>query len=189
VERTPDSRAPTPIALGAVSGHQIITSWPARDGAGLPSDVFVQRTFSLRSKAMETGAVHDRIVLATLDQGVFANTAGSTEVARCAEEPCRGWCGILVYDEHLPRRKWQLGRVTQVFPDAHGKVRQVQIMTGSSSFRRGNHALPHRLVSLNQWLPNVFEPLPKSRYRLCLITLNKKFSHFRSKISFCSDRS
>jgi len=37
---------------------------------------------------------------------------------------------------------------------------------------------------LKQWFPNFFEPLPKSRYRLCLITLNTKFSHFRSKISF-----
>ena len=44
-------------------------------------------------------------------------------------------------------------------------------------------------LTLPQWFPNLFEPLPKSRYRLCLITLNKIFSHFRSKISFCSDRS
>ena len=43
----------------------------------------------LRSKALETGAAHGRPVLAALDQGVFANTAGSTEVARGAEESCR----------------------------------------------------------------------------------------------------
>jgi len=39
-------------------------------------------------------------------------------------------------------------------------------------------------VAPQQWFPNLFEPLPKSWYRLCLITLNKNFSHFRSKISF-----
>ena len=50
----------------------------------------------LRSKAIETGVVHGRPVLAPLDQGVFANTAGSTEVARCAEEFCRGRNGTVV---------------------------------------------------------------------------------------------
>jgi len=41
---------------------------------------------------------------------------------------------------------------------------------------------PHK--PLHQWFPNFFEPLLKSTYILCLITLNKIFSHFRSKISF-----
>jgi len=50
---------------------------------------------------------------------------------------------VLLYDEHLPRRKWQLGRVTQVFQDANGKVRQVQVKTGSSSFRRPVTKLCH----------------------------------------------
>ena len=36
----------------------------------------------------------------------------------------------------------------------------------------------------SQWFPNLFEPLPKSSYRLCLITLNKFFSHLWSKICF-----
>jgi len=40
---------------------------------------------------------------------------------------------------------------------------------------------------LGQWFLNFFKPLPKSRYRLCLITLNKNFSDFRSKIPFYSD--
>jgi len=35
-----------------------------------------------------------------------------------------------------------------------------------------------------QWFPNLFEALPRSWSRLCLITLNKIFSHFRSKIHF-----
>jgi len=39
-------------------------------------------------------------------------------------------------------------------------------------------------LDLNQWFPNLFEPLPKSRRRLYLITLNENFSHFMSKISF-----
>ena len=49
---------------------------------------------------------------------------------------------VLLYDEHLPR-KWQPGRVTQVFPDANGKVRQVQVNTGSFSFRRPVTKLGH----------------------------------------------
>ena len=55
---------------------------------------------------------------------------------------------VLLYDEHLPRRKWQLGGVTQVFPDANGKVRQVQVKTGSSSFRRPVTKLCHVDLSL-----------------------------------------
>ena len=55
---------------------------------------------------------------------------------------------VLLYDEHLPRLKWQLGRVTQVFPDANGKVRQVEVKTGSSSFRRPVTKLCHRDLSL-----------------------------------------
>jgi len=39
-------------------------------------------------------------------------------------------------------------------------------------------------VALQQLFPNLFEPLPKSWCRLRLITLNKNFSRFRSKISF-----
>ena len=50
---------------------------------------------------------------------------------------------VLLYDEHLPRHKWQLGRVTQVFPDSNRKVRQVQVKTGSSSFRRPVTKLCH----------------------------------------------
>jgi len=30
-------------------------------------------------------------------------------------------------------------------------------------------------VVLDQWFPNFFGPLPKSRYRVCLIALNKNF--------------
>jgi len=55
---------------------------------------------------------------------------------------------VLLYDEHLPRRKWQLGRVTQVFPDANGKVRQVQVKTVSSSFRTPVTKLCHTDLSL-----------------------------------------
>jgi len=55
---------------------------------------------------------------------------------------------VLFYDEHLPRRKWQFGRVTQVFPDANGKVRQVQVKTGSSFFRRPVTKLCHVNLSL-----------------------------------------
>jgi len=33
--------------------------------------------------------------LAPLDQGVFANHAGSTEVVRCAAESCRGRYGTI----------------------------------------------------------------------------------------------
>jgi len=40
---------------------------------------------------------------------------------------------VLLYDEHLPRRKWQLGRVTQVFPDANGKVRHSARVSVSSA--------------------------------------------------------
>jgi len=42
----------------------------------------------------------------------------------------------------------------------------------------------HKHNTLIQWFPNFFEPSPKSRYRLCLITHNQKFSHFRSKFFF-----
>jgi len=55
---------------------------------------------------------------------------------------------VLLYDEHLPRRKRQLGRVTEVFPDAQGKVRQVQVKTRSSSFRRPVTTLCHIDLSL-----------------------------------------
>ena len=55
---------------------------------------------------------------------------------------------VLLYDEHLPRRKWQLGRVTQVFPDANGEVRQVQVKTVWSSFRGPVTKLCHTDLSL-----------------------------------------
>jgi len=45
------------------------------------------------------------------------------------------------------------------------------------------------IFKLKQWFPNLFEPLPKSRHRLCLITLNKKFFAFQVENLFCSDRS
>jgi len=36
---------------------------------------------------------------------------------------------VLLYEEQVPRSKWQVGRVVEVYPDTHGLVRQVQVKT------------------------------------------------------------
>jgi len=98
VEYILHSRPLTPVVMDSwVSGAA--DSKPSAPGRPLgrkpPSGRFLCGG-QLRSKAMETGAVHGRPVFAPLDQGVLANTAGSTEVGRCAEESCRGRYGTVV---------------------------------------------------------------------------------------------
>ena len=43
---------------------------------------------------------------------------------------------VLLYEEQVPRSKWQVGRVIEVYPDAHGRVRQVQAKTKNTLLRR-----------------------------------------------------
>ncbi|XP_071834278.1 uncharacterized protein [Apostichopus japonicus] len=43
---------------------------------------------------------------------------------------------VLMVNESLPRGKWSVGRVEQVFPDRFGRVRQVEIRVGSQYYKR-----------------------------------------------------
>ena len=43
---------------------------------------------------------------------------------------------VLLYEEQVPRSKWQVGRVVEVYPDTHGRVRQVQVKTKNTLLRR-----------------------------------------------------
>ena len=43
---------------------------------------------------------------------------------------------VLVCDENAPRGSWPLGRVTEVIPDRHNKVRQVYVKTQFSVLKR-----------------------------------------------------
>ena len=44
---------------------------------------------------------------------------------------------VLIVDESLPRGRWPLGLVEEVFPDAKGNVRRVVVRTaGAKRFRR-----------------------------------------------------
>ena len=98
VEYILNSRPLTPVVMDSecqeplTPNHLLLAG---HEGASLPPGVFLCGG-QLRLKAMETGAEHHRPVLAPLDQGVFANTAGSTELARCADESCRGPYGTVV---------------------------------------------------------------------------------------------
>ena len=43
---------------------------------------------------------------------------------------------VLVLDENAPRSKWPLARVTQVYPDRFGWVRQVDVRIGTKIIKR-----------------------------------------------------
>jgi len=43
---------------------------------------------------------------------------------------------VLLYEEQVPRSKWQVGRVVEVYPDTHGRGRQVQVKTKNMLLRR-----------------------------------------------------
>nr|CAB3263158.1 uncharacterized protein LOC104265735 [Phallusia mammillata] len=43
---------------------------------------------------------------------------------------------VLVVNESMPRRGWDLGRVINTYPDKHGVVRQVDVKTKSSIIKR-----------------------------------------------------
>jgi len=43
---------------------------------------------------------------------------------------------VLLYDEHVPRGKWPLGRVVHVYPDDEGRVRQAEIRTITGTYCR-----------------------------------------------------
>ena len=43
---------------------------------------------------------------------------------------------VLVVDDNLDRGKWNLGRVTEVFPGADGVVRNIKIKTKSGEYKR-----------------------------------------------------
>ena len=43
---------------------------------------------------------------------------------------------VLVCDENAPRGSWPLGRVTEVIPDRHNKLRQAHVKTQFSILKR-----------------------------------------------------
>ncbi|XP_047500211.1 uncharacterized protein LOC125046476 [Penaeus chinensis] len=54
-------------------------------------------------------------------------------------EPSRNLCNgdvVLITDPHLPRNRWRLGRVIQVFPGPDGLVRKVRLHTSSGDLIR-----------------------------------------------------
>ncbi|KAL0852669.1 hypothetical protein ABMA27_012508 [Loxostege sticticalis] len=53
---------------------------------------------------------------------------------------------VLVKDDRLPPSRWQLGRVTAVFPGADGANRVADIRTASGTLRRAYNILKQRPV-------------------------------------------
>ena len=43
---------------------------------------------------------------------------------------------VLVHDENAPREMWPLGKIVEMFPDCHARVRQVLVRTQFSTLRR-----------------------------------------------------
>jgi len=43
---------------------------------------------------------------------------------------------VLLYEEQVPAGTWPVGRVVEVYPDTHGRVRQVQVKTKNILLRR-----------------------------------------------------
>jgi len=43
---------------------------------------------------------------------------------------------VLLYDEHVPRSKWKMGRIVEVYPDSCNRVRQVLVKTSAGVLRR-----------------------------------------------------
>ena len=48
---------------------------------------------------------------------------------------------VLVVDERLPRGRWPLGIVVEVYPDRAGHTRSVKVRTAESQFVRPIHKL------------------------------------------------
>jgi len=42
---------------------------------------------------------------------------------------------VLLYDEHVPRSKWKMGRIVEVYPDSCNRVRQVLVKTSAGVLR------------------------------------------------------
>lgn len=43
---------------------------------------------------------------------------------------------VIMVEDNVPRGRWSLGRVVQVFPDKAGNVRQVEVRASSKYYRR-----------------------------------------------------
>jgi len=95
----PKAKCAASLAVGTIAFTRHHASKPS--AAGRPRGrkppsgrFFVRRTVTFESDGNRCSTLPTS--LAPLDQGVFVNTARSTEVARCAEESCRGRYGTVV---------------------------------------------------------------------------------------------
>ena len=52
---------------------------------------------------------------------------------------------VLVCDKTLPRGQWNMGRITDTFPDRHNVVKQVLVKTSTSELKRPITTLCHIL--------------------------------------------
>ena len=137
VEYILNSRPLTPVVMDSKCQEPITPNHlllAGHEGASLPPGVFCAADSDVRKRWKQVQYMADQFWRRWTKE--YLQTLQVRQKWRDVRENLAVDDVVLLYDEHLPRRKWQLGRVTQVFPDANGKVRQVQVKTGSSSLCR-----------------------------------------------------
>ena len=82
--------------------------------------------------------IHVRHILETLAKGVFANPSRESKVDKTSSLLSDGRPGVenVPGDENVPRGKWPLGRVIDVFHGNDGYVRSARVQTSLTILTR-----------------------------------------------------